>query len=797
MPRTASKKTVIAFIGLAAVCLLWCLARTLPAYDTVVRPGAEGSIYLVGADPYYHLRHVEFCLEHFPRILRWDPVNQFPHGRMTESSGAYQLGLAAVAFLVGAKSHPERILTVLAWSPVVFGVLLLLATFMAARHLGSSGSGTLAAALLLVFPGQLVVYGTFGFGDYHILESLLALLIYLGLISLLDEPPGHGLGPPAGLKSLPMLLFLFTWPGSALHLLIAIITLATLMLKLLVASRNGDALTHLARQSFRYGVVPLVVYVTVTWCFSSMILFSGNHYPTLLGLFFITFGLPALCLTLREARFPTRGLQKAALAVLLLSAVGGLVLSQTTYVQGAVSFALEPREPLIGEHAQTGPLLWLGMFGVCLILALFGGVKAWRESNPERLSPLALAVPTLLYLLFWWRTLDLGYLPPPFLAVLASFGAYHMTRPKRQPWVHSGIALLVVLQFFSGSLHAPYADPFAVRRGQLMHEGWEQAMTWMRDNTPVFPEDINAIPEWGQSFKDGYGIFTAWDFGHLIVALGRRPVAFSQSLFVEPTRWWISEDEEYFYQELSKNRLRYVVTESRLIAEFFPAKAQTAGRDDGYFRGAVDSVVFDGVPLPLRTYGEAYERTMAVRLHQHGGNHLSHFRLVYESPMESFISYVAEPKVERQQFGLLVDRRSFLIRDPSDRELFEALSNDLGIADSVYGLLYGAALTPAVRIFERVPGAKITGRSAPGDSVKAQILLESRTTGKKFVYEHAVEADSNGDFSLVVPYSTFVTPASAVVASGPYTLTRSGGQCSLSVTEFQVASGTVINLGEF
>jgi dolichyl-diphosphooligosaccharide--protein glycosyltransferase len=58
-----------------------------------------------------------------------------------------------------------------------------------------------------------------------------------------------------------------------------------------------------------------------------------------------------------------------------------------------------------------------------------------------------------------------------------------------------------------------------------------------------------------------------------------------------------------------------------------------------------------------------------------------------------------------------------------------------------------------VKIFEYVPGAKITGISSPHKLVNVTLYLKSNT-GRKFKYENKAMADMNGLFEITVPYST-------------------------------------------
>lgn len=100
-----------------------------------------------------------------------------------------------------------------------------------------------------------------------------------------------------------------------------------------------------------------------------------------------------------------------------------------------------------------------------------------------------------------------------------------------------------------------------------------------------------------------------------------------------------------------------------------------------------------------------------------------------------------------------------------------------------------------VKIFEHVPGATITGQASPGSEVVISVPIATNR-GRNFEYRQSTVADSNGSFSLVVPYST-EGPASWSTnfdagPIGPYTLKAGGVQYEVRVPEGAVIVGSSI-----
>jgi asparagine N-glycosylation enzyme membrane subunit Stt3 len=102
-----------------------------------------------------------------------------------------------------------------------------------------------------------------------------------------------------------------------------------------------------------------------------------------------------------------------------------------------------------------------------------------------------------------------------------------------------------------------------------------------------------------------------------------------------------------------------------------------------------------------------------------------------------------------------------------------------------------------VKIFEHVPGATITGNASPGTEVVISVPITTNR-GRTFEYRQSNVADSDGKFSLVVPYSTegpvdwstnFDTGP-----LGPYTLRLGSVQYDVRVPEGAVITGSSIEI---
>jgi hypothetical protein len=174
-------------------------------------------------------------------------------------------------------------------------------------------------------------------------------------------------------------------------------------------------------------------------------------------------------------------------------------------------------------------------------------------------------------------------------------------------------------------------------------------------------------------------------------------------------------------------RVRYVATSSWMLGEGARAMARSAPA------------------------GAAHGPTLAERLHARDGSGAHRYRLVHESRARSTVASVGGGDPER-------------LRPP---ELEAARRTGAPVRVAYRG--------PAVKVFERVPGARVRG-DAPRQSGSVTVSVRLRTnTGRLAVYSIEV-GYSGGAWRTVVPYHT-AEPRyrDSVRAVGPYRVTGPGG----------------------
>ena len=389
------------------------------------------------------------------------------------------------------------------------------------------------------------------------------------------------------------------------------------------------------------------------------------------------------------------------------------------------------------------------------------------------------------------------------------------------------LALLFVYPAMFGTVQGVPIGSFNTdRHAGSMGYDWYDSMIWLRDNTPHPGMDIYTIydrPPRGERFPypdSAYGTMSWWDYGHAISTIGERPAnsnPFQQGIGNKEkgvpgsSPFFIAQNEAEAVAVAADldpdrspyNNIRYVVTDVEMAMGKFHAIAAWSNINPGNYQFA-----YWQNNQPITIYRTPYFRSMVARLHFFDGTEAD----VKEGWVMGFRHDV--------QGGVAVEPQK---RSSDYRELLEGVNETLQrgyaaaevvsqspIMTSVplealshFRLVYESQTSITtdgqkyVKIFEHVPGATISGEASPGTDVVISVPITTNR-GRSFLYQQSTVADSNGEFTLVVPYSTegpedwstnFETgPA------GPYTLQVGNVQYDVRVPEGAVIVGSSIKI---
>lgn len=778
---------ILGFLG-----LLWLAGRVIPAMP-VVFPETGGPV-LLGNDPWFHLHQTRGSVANFPKLLRWDIAANFPKGRRSDAAGAFNQIAAALAILTGGREPGrEHLIRVLAWTPVVFGLLSLAFAYGIGRELGGPRLGVLAVACRVLFPGGELERTLLGFGDYHALEILLASVSVWSFLKFSkSENVRDPRFPAALLASIPAALFFFTWLGAPVHLLLF---LAAFWIAFTFTPGKGDA-AKTAAKSLAYFAALFLWIGIIGWIHPQAILAPGLFRITLTGLFVHVL---LLFLVLRWlCRSPRSGEALRWILPVVLILVFAITLFVSPSLRDHLRSLFEPRSPFIAEHESVGWQSWWVNFGPLLPWLGFGLVAMGQGSLPSS-SRLALLY-GLGWALLWQISSDFGYQAAAWIPLLAAFGLESAIRRfdtwKPAPWALPTATLgLTAFLFVIASIRVPWMKEEEVRRLLVATPAWTESMDWLRENTPppALPTTYLAAP-WdpknGFEFPTGsYGIFSHWQHGNLICALAVRHAVSASSYSPVFARWMLTRTEAASLRHLDKNGpVSYLVLDAKSICDSFLGEAVQAGVSVDDIQVEEGEADLHGVRVPMISFGEPFRESTGARLYLGDGSGFEHYRLVHESAQESFIRYRMIPELEA------VTLLSTSIETPEQKAEWLPLtkSGQTWTEDGGSYFCYSGGFVPTVKVFARVSGCRLEGTASPGAKVRITLPLRSETSGRTFVHRSEATADPSGKVHLLIPYSTERdAPRTSVHATGSCRIESGGKTIDLEISELDVATGAL------
>jgi len=389
------------------------------------------------------------------------------------------------------------------------------------------------------------------------------------------------------------------------------------------------------------------------------------------------------------------------------------------------------------------------------------------------------------------------------------------------------LAILFVYPAMFGTVQGVSIGSFNSERhvGSIGYD-WYDSMVWLRDNTPHPGMDIYTIyerPPAGERFSypdEAYGVMSWWDYGHAIQAIGERlpnSNPFQQGIGNRETGvpgsspFFLAENEaeaEAVAARLDPERspyanIRYVVTDVEMAMGKFHAIAAWSNINPGNYQFA-----YWQNNQPITIYRTPYFRSMVARLHFFDGTETE----VQEGWVMAFRSdgqggVTVEPQRRSRDYQELLEgvneslqsgyaAAEIVSQSPVMTSVpLEALGHYRLVYESQSSVTSGGQ--KYVKIFEHVPGATISGEAPSGTQVVISVPITTNR-GRSFVYKQSTAADSTGQFSLVVPYSTEGPEAWSTNfetgPAGPYTLSMGDLRYDVRVPEGAVIAGSSIRI---
>lgn len=363
------------------------------------------------------------------------------------------------------------------------------------------------------------------------------------------------------------------------------------------------------------------------------------------------------------------------------------------------------------------------------------------------------------------------------------------------------VLLSIPFVYFSGTQDIALGN--AMKQGGMTPD-WEEALSWMGENTPDTGIDYYGIYTRNsyENPEEAYGVMTWWDYGHWITFISKR--APNSNPFQEgvagkngAAAYFIQQDEAASNAILDNLDTRYVITDAEMDTAKFWAMCTwyNSSAGTGPYQQTFAMINPDNTISTGNLYSEKYYNTMISRLHNLDGSMVDPSSVYYVEYVDGSLYSIPIPIVTAAQEMSYAEAKaavdaynanaragygagiySLSLTAPSGevpalehyRLIHESPSSPIGNAKSI----------KYVKVFEYVKGAKIKG-----DGI-IEIDLES-DQGRKFTYS---QRSTDGYFT--VPYSTTGNNYGTKVL-GDYRIR--GTQQTFKVSEDAVMNGLTVN----
>jgi oligosaccharyl transferase (archaeosortase A-associated) len=254
-------------------------------------------------------------------------------------------------------------------------------------------------------------------------------------------------------------------------------------------------------------------------------------------------------------------------------------------------------------------------------------------------------------------------------------------------------------------------------------DGWQESLTWMRNNTPDPMGDDGAYYDlYGKDFKypaTAYGVTAWWDYGYWISRTAHRFPTANPSQDPKPIKQvaslFMSTNETAADAIMADMQSSYIITDFELATSKFWAVADWAGQSqDKYFDTYY--VASQGQLKQVEVFTPEYYRTLVVRLFNFSGKAVTNEKpivVTYDDKVQNGIKFkqitnageyssykAAQDYIAGQKSGnyAIVGANPFVSVVPLD-----AVQDYKLVYSSMYSVTYSTNITtPEIKIFQRL-----------------------------------------------------------------------------------------------
>jgi dolichyl-diphosphooligosaccharide--protein glycosyltransferase len=639
-------------------------------------------IWFRETDAYYYIRQIENMVHSFPRYNSFDPYMLYPGGGQALNRPFFAWLVAAITLLVSPGAPTQHIIEVVgAYMPAILGTLTLIPVYFIGKELFNRWVGAIAAALVVILPGEFLHRSLLGFTDHHVAETLFSTVCILFLIMAIKRARereisfGHILSRDWSTITKPLVytllagvflgIYLLCWQGGLLFIFIIFAYLVIqfivdhlrhkssdylcivgtplflIAFLMLLPILGKDSLDTIYRVSMPIAIVVPIVLSLISRFMAGRAL-KPVYYPlTLVGLAGIGLAaFHAINPSLFQSMVDKFSIFVPGGAMLTVMEVSPLLFPQgtftfamawanftTSFFISFISFAMLIY--LIIKEKGADKTLFL-VWSMIMLIAILG---------QRRFGYYYTVNAALLTGYFSWKMLDIAGLgklltkSQEVVGAVTKFKKRQKTKEKAQPktfmqpraaWVRVivvGIVIFFVVFFPSISRVNVLATTQII-----MDEGWYSSLLWLKDsdNSPEpfdDPDFYYALYETPFHYPEtAYGVMSWWDYGYFIMQIAHRiPNANPGQIgAVEAGQFFTAQNESSANRLADELGTKYVVIDYAMVTGKFYAMAEWAGSSMYEF--------YDYYYLPTEGGGQwtilyypTYYQSIVVRLYNFDG----------------------------------------------------------------------------------------------------------------------------------------------------------------------------------
>jgi asparagine N-glycosylation enzyme membrane subunit Stt3 len=752
MKDILQRKQLLILVFLLLICLGLRLAGCLYFWH-------NGSVAIQSPDAYYHMRRILLALfapplgsiDFFRGLAPDNPYNWTVY---------YDYFYAGIIFLFSlgkaTASQAELIASVV---PPFIGTASALLLFLITREFGL-WTAIFSVALFMILPKNISV-SVFGEIDHHCFE----VMCYLGAVNAnINLLKNQGKKQVVFFSFWLVALFL-VWVGSTMY--VGLLAFSSLLWSF---KHDKKSLYVMFWSYLAAGLVLLPFYLYSADTNNFKILYNLQSLFQPLFLIAIAFFFYITGLFLNEI---TGGNKTKIPAVFCF--IGIAIILFSSFING-LSFIFGKKggydyAPFIGEFQ---PLLDIGLLNIvrsltplCFLAPLPAGLmfnRGWQEK--DKIAHFMIAINFFYAVVLTIPTQRFLYLLAVFIVPVLIRGISEIISLISLPILRQAVAVisacLMIIPVFPLSLKV-------IRQNFFLSGASYDFFDWIKKNTPVSGDFYS--PE----KMPLYSILAHWDQGNYLIYLAQRPSVADNAGFnaTVPVRFFLSQSESEAEQIIKAHAVRYVMVSPLYLYDNSFLRMAGESSDNWQHQNTVTYqdqqylISYPAAKFIKSTYMRLYFQD-GSRLDGSGQEALQHFRLVYENGDQVPVLLFPDAR-EKPPFFLL------------------------------YGETYPSGFKPVLanpyryKLFEYVPGAAVTGKTAPNQQISAYTFVRTNT-GRRFIYRQTTKSDSLGNFKMFVPYGKSAQINGTTGAISDYIVNTGSKSFPVTVTNEDVLANKTINL---